>query len=120
MTSQQYLILIIEKPWNPDDYAADDFESEMVAHRAFSDAVRAAGQEVTAGDALDRADKAFRVSKGSDGPVFTDAPFGEISEIVSGYYQISADTLEQAKQLAALVPTGGHVDVFPVFDTSQY
>jgi hypothetical protein len=118
MTEQQYLILIVEKPWDPSALTESDFAAEMGHHRAFQQAVRDAGQRIVASDALDGPDAAVRIDPARDGSpaVFTDAPFGEVKELVSGYYQITAESREQALELAALCPTGGHLDVFPIFD----
>lgn len=122
MAEQEYLILIVEKPWNPHEYADQDFETEMVRHRAFAEAVKAAGQRIVASDALDGPETATRIDPATDAApaVFTDAPFGEVKELVSGYYQITAESKEQALELAALCPTSGHLDVFPIFDMSKF
>ena len=50
--------------------------------------------------------------------VFTDGPFPELKELVTGYYKIEAADAAQARQLAALCPTGGRIELFPIFDTS--
>jgi hypothetical protein len=117
MAAQEYLILIIEQPWNPQATSQADFDAEMVHHRAFQQAVRDAGQQITASNALDGPETAVRIDPARDGgsPVFTDAPFSELKEVVSGYYQITADSREQALELAAQCPTGGHLEVFPIF-----
>lgn len=121
MAEQQYLILIVEKPWNPHETSQADFDAEWPKHRAFQQAVADAGQRITASDALEGPDAAARIDPPRDGApaVVTDAPFGEVTELVSGYYQITAESREQALELAALCPTGGHLEVFPIFDMSQ-
>ena len=50
--------------------------------------------------------------------MFTDGPFPELKELVTGYYKIEAADAQQARQLAALCPTGGRIELFPIFDTS--
>jgi hypothetical protein len=37
---------------------------------------------------------------------------------VTGYYKIGVRDAAQARELAALVPTGGWVDLVPVMDTT--
>lgn len=118
MSQQEYLILIVEEPWDPHAVSAEDFEKEWPRHRAFMQAVKDAGQEITASNALDGPASAVRIQPAAApgaAAVFTDAPFGDVKEVVSGYYQITAESREQALALAALCPTSGHLDVFPVF-----
>jgi hypothetical protein len=38
---------------------------------------------------------------------------------VTGYYKIGVRDAAQARELAALVPTGGWVELFPVMDTNS-
>ncbi|HEY2557773.1 MAG TPA: hypothetical protein VGI08_11755 [Diaminobutyricibacter sp.] len=63
----------------------------------------------------------MKITPGRDGSpaVFTDGPFTEIKEYVTGYYKIGVRDAAQARELAALVPTGGWVELFPVMDTNS-
>jgi len=51
--------------------------------------------------------------------VFTDGPFGEVKEVVTGYYKIGVKDAAQARELAAMVPTSGHIELYPVMDTGS-
>ena len=89
-------------------------------HRAFAEAVQAAGAKILDGDALAPSSQAVRITPARNGSpaVFTDGPFPELKELVTGYYKIETADAQQARQLAALCPTGGRVELFPIFDTS--
>jgi hypothetical protein len=117
----QYIAFIVESEWDPAAVSDEQWTATMLQHRAFADAVRAAGAQLLGGDALQPASSAVRITPGAScrPAVFTDGPFGEVKEIVTGYYKIAATDAAQARQLAALIPTTGHVDLFPVMDTGS-
>ena len=49
--------------------------------------------------------------------VYTDSPYADSSELITGFYAVETDDVEIAKKLAALVPTGGTIEwrkVFPI------
>jgi hypothetical protein len=119
--AQQYMILIIEPEWDPTTTTPEEFQQVGAQHRAFAEAVAKAGAKIVDGDALAPTSQAVRIRPGRDGApaVFTDGPFPELKELVTGYYKIEAADLGQAKQLAALCPTGGRLELYPVFDTSM-
>jgi hypothetical protein len=117
--SQEFIIHIVEPEWDPATASEDDWKTAMAQHGAFAKAVADAGAAVLGGDALQPTSAAVRIFPAKDGKpaVFTDGPFTELKEVVSGFYKISARDLAQAKELAALCPTGGHIELFPVLDT---
>ncbi len=119
--ADQYVILIVEPEWNPADYSAEEFQQTGDQHRAFAAAVTAAGGTVLGGNALQPSSTAVRIEPAKDGgePVYTDGPFPELKELVTGYYVIEADDFDTAKRLAALCPTVGRLELWPVFDTSN-
>jgi hypothetical protein len=115
------MVLIIEPEWDPAQHRPEEFQEMGKLHRAFAEAVAAAGAKIVDGDALAPSSQAVRIRPGSNGTpaVFTDGPFPELKELVTGYYKIETDSPEQARQLAALCPTGGHIELYPIFDTSN-
>lgn len=116
----EYLILIIEPEWDSSTVTTEDWDREMELHNSFTQAVRDAGGEVREGNALAGNAAAVRVrpGKGSAATVVTDGPFMETKEIVSGYYVITAKDIAEATRLAALCPSGGYLEVHPIFDVS--
>lgn len=117
--SKQYVILIREPEWSAEQVAAADeaaWAAMWAQHNAFSAAVAAAGGKVTASEALEPPAAGFRVDGYGGSPVFTDGPFGETKEIVSGFYEIEIPDDADVRALAALCPTEGWVEVYPVMD----
>ena len=52
-----------------------------------------------------------------DGETFTtDGPFAETKEVLGGYYLIDVDTLDEALEWAAKIPSAryGHIEVRPI------
>lgn len=119
--AEEYIVLIVEPEWDPATVTEDEWTETMHAHRAFAAAVEAAGAKILGGDALQPPSTAVRIDPGHNGSaaVFTDGPFGETKEIVTGYYKLGVANAEQARQLAAQVPTAGHIELYPVMDTGS-
>ena len=49
--------------------------------------------------------------------VYTDSPYADSSELITGYYAVEVEDEAMARKIAALVPTGGTIEwrkVFPV------
>jgi hypothetical protein len=118
--TKEYIVLIREPEWDSSAVTEEQWAAAMQEHGAFAQAVAAAGGQVLGGDALESSDKAVRITPARDGAaaVYTDGPFTETKEVVSGYYKIGVENEEQARELAALVPTGGWLELFPVMQTN--
>ncbi|MCU1551483.1 MAG: hypothetical protein JWR36_2043 [Glaciihabitans sp.] len=118
--TEQFVIFIVEPEWDPATVTEEDWGKAMQAHAAFSQAVTEAGAEILGGDALSGQKSAVRIDPARDGSpaVFTDGPFGETKEVVTGFYKIGAKDTAQARELAALCPTDGWIELYPVLDTS--
>jgi hypothetical protein len=114
------MVLIVEPEWDPADYSAEEFKAVGDRHRAFAEAVAAAGGKVVDGNALQPSATAVRIAPATstDEAVFTDGPFPELKELVTGYYVIEAPDRDTARRLAALCPSDGRLEMWPVFDTS--
>lgn len=119
--SQVYTVFIVEPEWDPANHSPEEFKAMGDQHRAFAEAVHAAGAKILDGDALAPSSTAVRIQPARNGTpaVFTDGPFPELKELVTGYYKIEVADLDQAKRLAALCPTGGRIELFPVIDTGD-
>jgi hypothetical protein len=119
--SQTYMVLIIEPEWDPAKVGPEEFQAMGTQHRAFAEAVAAAGAKILDGDALAPSKEAVRIRPARNGspPVFTDGPFPELKELVTGYYKLEVQGADQARQLAALCPTGGRIELYPIVDTSN-
>jgi hypothetical protein len=69
------------------------------------------GGEQLAGPATAR-----RVDLTPDGPVVTDGPFAEASEVVGGFALVEVPTLDAAVELAKTWPGTGPIEVRPTTD----
>lgn len=113
--SDEYVLLIREPEWDPDAMTPDEWREGMAGHKAFQDAVAAAGERIVASSALQSAARSTRITPAEDGtPVYTDGPFGETREVITGFYSFTASSPGQARELAALVPTAGWIELYPV------
>jgi hypothetical protein len=119
--AEEYIILIVEPEWDPSTITESEWAEAMNAHGAFAKAVADAGAQILGGDALQPPSTAVRITpaKGGKPAVFTDGPFGETKEIVTGFYKIGVKDAAQARELAALCPTSGTIDLYPVMATGS-
>ncbi|MWB98046.1 YciI family protein [Agromyces seonyuensis] len=124
-----YVYLIHEPDWDSDAYLdaasgvpGGDPSTNFPEHRAFQEAVARLGARIVGAAALQNARHGGRVTPG-DGDaaerdaVYSDGPYPDTSEVVSGFYMVEVDEEETARRIAALVPTGGHIEwrkVFPI------
>ena len=117
--AEEYIVLIVEEEWDPSRVTEAEWSEAMRAHGAFAKAVEAAGAQILGGDALQPPSTAVRITPARNGEaaVFTDGPFGETKEVVSGYYKLGVKDAAQARELAAVCPTGGWIELYPVMDT---
>src|SRR6195952_2299353 len=119
--AEEYILLIVEEEWDPSQITEAQWAEAMQAHGAFAKAVEAAGAQILGGAPLQPPTTAVRITPARDGAsaVFTDGPFGETKEIVTGFYKIGVKDAAQARELAAQCPTTGWVDLYPVMDTGS-
>ena len=52
-----------------------------------------------------------------DDAVYTDSPYADSSELITGYYAVEVDDEATARTIAAMVPSGGTVEWRKVFPT---
>jgi hypothetical protein len=124
-----YLYLIRESDWGSDRFlpgVEPAGQEEMAAtfgeHQAFQAAVAELGARVVGGEALQSAKHGGVVTPGQgdakvEDAVYTDSPYADSSELITGYYAVEVDDEATARKIAALVPTGGTIEwrkVFPI------
>jgi hypothetical protein len=119
--AEEYIVLIVEEPWDPADVTEAQWTDAMNAHQAFAKAVADAGAQILGGDALQPPSTAVRIVPAKDGhaAVFTDGPFADTKEVISGFYKLGVKDAAQARELAALCPTGGTIELYPVMNTGS-
>jgi hypothetical protein len=117
--AEEYIVLIVEEPWDPTTVTEEQWGAATRAHQAFAQAVEQAGASILGGDALQPPASAVRITPARNGgsPVYTDGPFADTKEVVTGYYKLGVRDAAQARELAALCPSGGSLELWPVMDT---
>jgi len=112
-----YLYLIRQPDWNSDEVLTGtmgpELQESMGAHGAFAEAVAKLGAKIVGGEALQNAKYGGVVTPDAgsvEQAVYTDSPYADSSELVTGFYLVETESEEQAKHIAALVPSGGVVE----------
>ena len=124
-----YVYLIREHDWDSDRFlpggepaGQQEMADQFGAHKAFQAAVAELGARIVGGEALQSAKHGGVVTPGqgearTDDAVYTDSPYADSSELITGFYAVEVDDEATARSIAALVPTGGSIEwrkVFPV------
>ena len=116
----KYLCLI---HLNEDELAAmpaAEMSALNAAHLDFNDELRKTGHFIVA-EALEPAASTatVRVRRGGQGRedkrTVTDGPFTESKEVIAGFYLLEADTIDEAVEIAARIPSAqlGTIEVRP-------
>ncbi|AKU19244.1 hypothetical protein VV02_23605 [Luteipulveratus mongoliensis] len=101
---------------------AESDEPMFPEHAAFQKAVADLGARIVGASALQNTSHGGTVKPGKgdrkvEDAVWTDGPFADTTEVITGYYAVEVDDPEVARKLAAMVPSGGLVEwrkVFPI------
>lgn len=121
-----YVYLIHEPDWEPESYitAVGGPEAAFSPHAAFQKSVAELGARIVGGAALDNTKLGGLVTPGQgerqvEDAVWTDGPFTDSSEVITGFYLVETDDAALAKRIAALVPTSGRIEWRKVFPTGS-
>ena len=129
-----YVYIIHEADWNsdqwlpdapkPEDAAEQDPEMGFPQHKAFQAAVAALGARITGGQALQNTRHGGTVRPGGkdrlvEDAVYTDGPFTDTAEVITGFYLVETDDEDTARRIAALVPTTSRIEWRKVFPTGM-
>jgi len=124
-----YIYLIRESDWDSDRFlpggepaGQDEMTATFGEHQAFQQAVAELGARIVGGEALQSAKHGGVVAPGKGGAkveeaVYTDSPYADSSELITGFYAVEVDDEATARKIAAMVPTSGTIEwrkVFPV------
>ncbi|EWT04415.1 hypothetical protein N864_13480 [Intrasporangium chromatireducens Q5-1] len=119
-----YAYLIHEPDWEPESHIAEAGgpEPAFAEHAAFAKAVAELGARIVGGAALDNSRHGGMVTPGRgerqvEDAVWTDGPFTDTTEVITGFYLVETEDPDLAKRIAALVPTGGRIEWRKVFPT---
>ncbi len=113
----RYMLLIYdaESQWN----SMSEQEKGQLYHEymTFTDQIKKSGHHL-AGDPLQPIATATTVRVRNGKPATTDGPFAETKEQLGGFYMIQASNLDEARGIAARVPSAkfGSIEVRPVME----
>ena len=115
----QYMLLIYgdESSWTA--LPEDELQAMYAEYFALAGDLRAQGKLV-ASDELQPIATATTIQVRDGDTLVTDGPFAETKEALGGYFLIDAESLDEAIEWAARIPTArrGKVEIRPVVDHS--
>jgi hypothetical protein len=111
----QYLLLIHDDEQAWQSFSDDVREGYMQEYYAYTEQLRESGALVDANQ-LQPSSTATVVHVENGTLLTTDGPFAETKEVLGGYYLIDVETLDEALEWAAKIPSArsGHIEVRPV------
>jgi hypothetical protein len=111
----QYMLLIYNNEAELNAKSPEEMKSFLGEYGEFTRSILASGH-FKAGNPLAPSSTATTVRVRSGKTLVTDGPFAETREALGGYYLIEAADLDEARAIAARVPTSreGSIEVRPV------
>jgi hypothetical protein len=111
----QYMLLIYENEAERTGRSPEEMKRFHGEYGEFTQSIIASGQ-FKAGDALQSSSTATTVRVRNGKQLVTDGPFAETREQLGGYYLVEAKDLDEARALAARIPSARHgsIEVRPV------
>ena len=125
-----YIFLIREHDWDSDKYLPGperaeeaDPDTAFGEFKVFEEAVAALGARIVGGNALQSAKYGGVATPGEgdrqvEDAVYTDSPYADSSELITGFYAVEVEDEATARKVAAMVPTGGTIEWRKVFPMS--
>jgi hypothetical protein len=113
----QYMLLIYDDPSVWAALSEDEMNEAYAAYGAFTKELRDSGRFV-AGDQLQPTSTATSIRVRGGKTLTTDGPFAETKEVLGGYYLITADSLDEALEWGAKIPSSkvGTIEVRPIVE----
>jgi hypothetical protein len=110
-------LLLIYGPEATEEPPPDVQQAEMEAYDAFTREVKRRGL-FHGGEALQPTATATTVRVRDGQTLTTDGPFAETKEALGGYYLVDAKDLDEAIELAAMIPGAarGSIEVRPIWE----
>jgi hypothetical protein len=108
--SEKWMLLIAEDPSEEKGLPDSFWHEHDRRHEKFAEQITAVGATILASEPL--SDQAVTFRPAPDGEILvTDGPFAETKEMVLGFYLIEVADEAQARELAALCPTLGSLEL---------
>ena len=113
----QYMLLIYGEEAGRTSLPEDEMQAMVAEYFALAGDLRSHGKLV-ASDELQPVATATTIEVRDGDTVVTDGPFAETKEVLGGYFLIESESLDEAIEWAARIPTArrGKVEIRPVVD----
>jgi hypothetical protein len=113
----QYMLLIYGEEGSWESYSEDERQSIYAEYGKLNGDLRMQGKLI-AGDELQPVATATTVQVRNGGTLVSDGPFAETKEALGGYFLIDAESLDEAIEWAAKIPSArdGKIEIRPVVD----
>jgi hypothetical protein len=113
----KYLLLIYGEDGNWEGKSDDERQAMYAEYGALVGDLTERGKMV-GGDELQPASTATTVRVRGGETMVTDGPFAETKEALGGYFVVEAESLDEALEIAARIPTAreGSIEVRPVVE----
>jgi hypothetical protein len=113
----QYLLLIYTDEQKEQSMSQEEMGAMFQAYGEYTEALKASGCHV-AGQALKPTTTATTVRVRESKNLHTDGPFAETKEQLGGFYMVDCETLDEALEWAAKIPSAkyGSIEVRPIMD----
>ncbi len=111
----QYLLLIYNAESASPMPGTDEFSQLIAGYTKFTEAITSQGV-MDGGNALQPISTATTVTVRNGKTECTDGPFAETKEALGGYYLINVESLDEAIEIAAKIPTAeyGSIEIRPI------
>ena len=111
----QYALLIYGDEETPDARSDDERQAWYAEYSALTADLRKEGK-LLGGEELQPVETATAVRVRDGDTIVSDGPFAETKEVLGGFYLIDADSLDEAIEAAARIPSAriGTIEVRPV------
>jgi len=107
-----YMLLLRREQIDFPSYSPEDMQQLLAEFDRWNTAMKAQGRLIASGNLPPGKGRTLRT-----GPVVADGPYSEVKEAVTGFFLISADSDDEAVQVASgcpFLPRGGSVELRPV------
>jgi hypothetical protein len=113
----RYLLLIYNEEYDPATVSPEVWQTTTDAYNAFTKECRDRGV-MEGGEALQPTTTATTVRIRDGKTLVTDGPFAETKEVLGGYYLLDVKDLDEALELAAMIPGAkdGSIEVRPIME----
>lgn len=111
----RYMFLIYSSHVEESQITEAEVKQVYEAHMRFGEEARARGVMV-GGEELHPTTMATTVRRRDGQTLTTDGPYAETKEQLGGYYILDCKDLDEALEMAAMIPSSGCIEVRPIVD----